>query len=167
MAQTRPIPLPGFKRLELTIVFNISRIKYVSLTYTQHTCPSNTTWNHHCELWIQTTWIDYCIQHMNKVYVIWDSTLLKQKVTPRSLSDGARSQREVGSVFLPFFQHFSLDGDPMWNLVLDSWKGSSEVSFPEISWSQTSYRLRGAKKTLKWSLGTLVGITTFICSFRS
>ena len=56
-----------------------SRIKYASLTYTQHTCPSNTTWNHHCEhictycanaLWIQTTWIDHCIQHMNKLYVI-------------------------------------------------------------------------------------------------
>ena len=31
-----------------------------------------------------------------------------------------------------------VDVDPTWNLVLESWKGSSEVCFSSISWSKTS-----------------------------
>ena len=37
--------------------------------------------------------------------------------------------------------------DPWSNLTLESWKGSSEVYFPQILWSETSYWLWGLRKT--------------------
>ena len=88
-----------------------SRIKYVSLTCTQHTCPSNTTWNHHCE---HMSIYAYTVQmysgfkrlELTIVFNIWISctsfkiqTLLRHKITPRSLSDDARSWRGVRSFF--------------------------------------------------------------------
>ena len=66
------------------------------------------------------------------------------------------------AIFSTFFNNCWLDVDSTWNLVLESWKGSSEVSFPQISWSQTSYWLRGVEKTFFSCLHDVVGITTFI-----
>ncbi len=53
-------------------------------------------------------------------------------------------------------------GQPNHDLSLGTWKGSSQVSFPQILWSGTEYWLRGLRKRHFFAPQYVVGITTFI-----
>ena len=63
--------------------------------------------------------------------------------------------------FTNFSQHVLTPCVPTSNMVLGTWKGLSEVSFPQIWWPETSYWLRGVRKGYFFRLRYKVGITTF------
>ena len=52
---------------------------------------------------------------------------------------------------------------PPRKLILETSKGRLEIHFLSISWSQTSYSLRGVEKTFFLPLEYVVEITTFSC----